>query len=458
MWPRRIERRVYRAMGFMLTGKRLGIGLMTERWSDRISERFRLKLDPDCTAWLDAGWWKSACGGEFQHALPPDELLAPTPDSIWAGFMLPDTLPAISNRYGDWLCYRIGPDDTIDEIVHWYHGGGDWLPFGTSLSEAILLDCTRASSPSASYANGLVTSKTGEDPSLFQWACEQQQVGELAANSTNQLRDASRSGAFPELSRRLADNPAVLFDQILAAISWPLKEKADPGLARKFQVSWEPEMIQWMFDGGLIPTERHSNIAEALGVSGSLSNCQNWDRAAEIAKYLSTCRRDLGWVFDVLGWSHERAGRIEQAIEYYRQGIYTSVFSDQSITVRTHWYEERFRKFSAARLYALKDSLPTDLSQDPYLHLLWNAPIKSGRTDVRNYWLAVAQSSLANHDAAKAYDAFYRAGWDIGSHELTSYVEILEGLSQAAHLAGWKARAAVAEVHLACLKSRLGLA
>lgn len=448
-------------MGFMLTGKRLGIGLMTERWSDRISERFRLKLDPDCTAWLDSGWWKNACGGEFQHALHPDELLSATPDSIWAGFMLPDTLPVISNRYGDWLCWRVGADDTIQEVVHWYHGGGDWLPFGKNISEAILLDCTRASTPSASYASGLVSSKNAagnEDPNLWQWACERQQLHDLGPAPNIQLRDPSRvGGPHAELTRRLADNPAVLFDHILVAINWTLKEKADPGLARKFQVAWEPEMIQWMFDSRLIPNERRSELFAALDLAENASDAQDWNRAAEVAKYLAACRSDLGWVFDILGWCYERAGQIEPAIDSYRRGILTSVFSDQSITVRTHWYDERFRKFSAARLFALKDHLPDSLRNDDYLNLLWNAPLKSGRVDIRKYWFEKAQHEFANQNPQAAYDSFYRAGWDVGSHELSSYVEILEGLIRSAELAGWNARAKVAQIHLACLKNRLGI-
>lgn len=448
-------------MGFMLTGKRLGIGLMTERWSDRISERFRLKLDPDCTAWLDSGWWKNACGGEFQHALHPDELLSSTPDSIWAGFMLPDTLPVISNRYGDWLCWRVGADDTIQEVVHWYHGGGDWLPFGKNISEAILLDCTRASTPSASYASGLVSSKNAagtEELNLWQWACERQQLHDLGPIPNIQLRDPARvGGPHAELTRRLADNPAVLFDGILTAINWVLKEKADPGLARKFQVAWEPEMIQWMFDSCLIPHERRSELFAALNVDAHAEDAQDWNRAADVARYLAACRSDLGWVFDVLGWSCERAGQIEQAIESYRHGILTSVFSDQSITVRTHWYDERFRKFSAARLFALKDHLPESLRNDAYLNLLWNAPLKSGRLDIRKYWFDKAQQELANQNPVGAYDAFYRAGWDVGSHELSSYVEILEGLIRSAELAGWNVRASVAQIHLACLKNRLGI-
>jgi tetratricopeptide (TPR) repeat protein len=448
-------------MGFMLTGKRLGIGLMTERWSDRIRERFRLKLDPDCTAWLDTGWYKIPCGGEFQHALHPDELLRPTPDSIWAGFMLPDTLPLISNRYGDWLCWRVAADDSIQEVLHWYHGGGDWLPFGRTTSEAIVLDCTRASTPSASYASGLVSSKNSsgdEHPSLWQWACERQELLGLGAMPTIQLRDPARGGGYhADLTRRLAENPAVLFDCILAAINWTLKEKADPGLARKFQVAWEPVMIQWMFDSSLIPSERRGELFQALGVADNPGDAQDWNRAAEVAKYLAACRSDLGWVFDVLGWCYERAGHFDLAIESYRQGILTSVFSDQSIAVRTHWYDERFRKFSAARLFALKEHLPGSLRADTYLNLLWNAPLKSGRIEIRRYWLEKAQQQLAEQNPQGAYDSFYRAGWDVGSHELSSYVEILEGLIRAAELAGWNARAAVAQVHLACLKNRLGI-
>ncbi len=54
--------------------------------------------------------------------------------------MLPDTLPLIGNEYGDWLCVRVDEDNRFGELVHWYHGGGDWIPVGKSIAEAVLHD------------------------------------------------------------------------------------------------------------------------------------------------------------------------------------------------------------------------------------------------------------------------------------------------------------------------------
>ena len=113
---------------------------MTGRWSTEIEQRYSLRLPDDVRAWLDEQVWRVAGGAEFRRAQTPEQLLDPLPGSIWAGFMLPDTLPIIGNDYGDWLCLRVAADGTISELVHWSHCGGDWIPYGTNLAEGLLYD------------------------------------------------------------------------------------------------------------------------------------------------------------------------------------------------------------------------------------------------------------------------------------------------------------------------------
>jgi hypothetical protein len=215
-------------------------------------------------------------------------------------------------------------------------------------------------------------------------------------------------------------------------------------------------MVRWIFDANEVPPPRRQELCELLSLHSDLSRYQNWDQAAELARTIVGTRADIGWAYDILGWSLERSGRLEEAIDCYFQGCFASVFSDQSITVRTHWYDERFRKFSAARLYHHYDRLPESLKQNDYLKLLWFSPLREGRSEIRRYWMSKGDAEMKAGEPAAAYESYYRAGWDVGSHELPAYREILEGLIAAAEGAGWRARAAVAGLHLKCLLSRVG--
>ena len=113
---------------------------MSGRWSTEIENRYSLRLSDDVRAWLDEQVWHESGGAEFCRAQTPEQLLDPPPGTIWAGFMLPDTLPIIGNDYGDWLCLRIAADGTVSELVQWSHGGGDWIPYGNTLAEGLLYD------------------------------------------------------------------------------------------------------------------------------------------------------------------------------------------------------------------------------------------------------------------------------------------------------------------------------
>ncbi|MHB8972181.1 MAG: SMI1/KNR4 family protein, partial [Pirellulaceae bacterium] len=113
---------------------------MSGRWSTEIENRYSLRLSDDVRAWLDERVWEDSGGAEFCRAQTPEQLLDPPPGAIWAGFMLPDTLPIIGNDYGDWLCLRIAADGTVSELVQWSHGGGDGIPCGKTLAEGLLYD------------------------------------------------------------------------------------------------------------------------------------------------------------------------------------------------------------------------------------------------------------------------------------------------------------------------------
>src|SRR5690606_36855447 len=104
---------------------------MSTAWSNKLAAHYGLQLPADLRAWLDDEIWRHAGGAEFSQPQSPDQLIEPD-GSIWGGFMLPDTLPIVGNDYGDWLCLRIAPDGQVSEVLHWSHGGGDWIPYGRS--------------------------------------------------------------------------------------------------------------------------------------------------------------------------------------------------------------------------------------------------------------------------------------------------------------------------------------
>ena len=110
------------------------------RWSRAIAERYQLRLSAELDDWFDSGACEALGHGEFCEPATPDQLLGPAPECIWPGLMPPDVLPLVGNGLGDWLCGRVSAQGTIDEILYWYHGGGDYLPYGAGLAEALLFD------------------------------------------------------------------------------------------------------------------------------------------------------------------------------------------------------------------------------------------------------------------------------------------------------------------------------
>ena len=110
------------------------------RPSDKLAKRYSLRLSETWREWFDQDLHTLSLPGAMRNAVPVEDLLLETPPQIWAGFMLPDTLPILGNEYGDWICVRIGPDAELKELLYWYHGGGDWIPVGSTLAEVVLHD------------------------------------------------------------------------------------------------------------------------------------------------------------------------------------------------------------------------------------------------------------------------------------------------------------------------------
>ncbi|MFO0901424.1 MAG: hypothetical protein U0939_00410 [Pirellulales bacterium] len=421
---------------------------MALTWSQRVAQRYQVRLPPDVTRWLDEERWRLPGGGEFNQALTPEQILDPEPGLIWPGFMLPDTLPLIGNQYGDWLCLRVAADSGAEEFVYWSHAGGDWLPSGGTLAESLLYDALRGletggRTPGGNWSDTAIATQDGWQTHVA-WAWEQ-----LAADAPTLERSLRPSPAElrGELARRGWARWALARDAVVAKLDCPLRSKSDYRTAQRIGVPWEPDYVRWMFDTELIPPERRRQLLEHFGACDQELLRQDWREAERLATAVADARADMGWSFDVAGWAAERRGDVATAIARYAAGIRPSLFADHTVTFRTHWIADGFAKFSAARLYDLRAETPQSVSGDPYVRLYWEQEPTTLRERVCAYWLQAARVAEQQGEWSAAYDSYYRAGWDLGLDSLAGYAEILEGLERTALQQGAAGRAAVAALH-----------
>ncbi len=432
---------------------------MSGTWSQRIEQHYALQLPEDVRAWLDQQIWQELGGAEFCQARTPEQLLEPEPGTIWAGFMMPDTLPIIGNDYGDWLCLRIATDGTLTELIHWSHCGGDWIPYGRNLAEALLYDASlRVLDPQRPNMASLELS--GDGPSgdhvfrLAQWAGQwvmeddsSTQPSWLAADVMGGGNNATVLDWF--VNGRVAEF-AVRRDRILNCLESRLKVVSEPALARQIGVAWEPDFVRWLFDADLIPRPERQRLEQAVdGVDGVDSDlfCQDWAVAEREALAVIQRRQDLGWAFDVAGWAAQRRGDWATAVAHYLAGMQTSWFSDDTVRFRTHWFEEGYGKFAASRLATLVEHLTDAQRNDPYLRIFLENDSESLRPRVHQYWLGLAHDAQQKGEFQQAYRFYYRAGWDLGLQPVAGYGEIFDGLRLCATSAGAPALAAIAEMH-----------
>ncbi len=426
---------------------------MSGTWSQRIERHYHLQLTEDVRAWLDQRVWAEPGGAEFCRPQTPERILDPEPGTIWAGFMLPDTLPVVGNDYGDWLCLRVAGDGSIGEVIHWSHCGGDWIPFGQNLAEALLYDAWQrvvhperiqmvesALPPAdvfrlARWARGWCPGAAA--PILPFWELDTPLDADMRHAVLNSFHD-SQVAEF-----------ALRRDRVLQHLESPLKVASEPELARSVGVDWEPDFVKWVFDTQAVPAAHRARLQQQLHSDGQLFQ-QDWPSAEQEALAVIQRRRDLGWAFDVAGWAAQRRGDSAAAVELYRAGIQTSWFSDDTVRFRTHWFEEGYGKFAAAQLAGLSDQLTDQQRQDPYLRIFLDNDPTTLRARVHQYWLEQAQQAEQRGEFRRAYQCFYRAGWDLGLQPITGYEAIFDGLARTArrraHPCSGRSRAAASTI------------
>jgi|LakMenE18May11ns_1017448.scaffolds.fasta_scaffold9944110_3 hypothetical protein len=393
--------------------------------SELFAEFYGLQLSDLWQRWFDLTDLSLLLPGSFCHPVPVDLLCNHCPTSIWAGLMQPDTLPLLGNGYGDWICVRINQQNSLGELIHWYHGGGDWIPVGSSISQAIVHDAIDSFRP--------------KQKQMLRGAAESTQAYLSRSPEGFSLRDFTSL-----LSERLGDSNSA----ILAQDAWQILH--DRGYVSVVEHLVNCQLAADASIGDLI--EHYLNQA-LTDFSTPLSElpAEIWQTIGELCRSVTERRSDLGWSYALSGLSQQYAGQVESARETFFASRMASAFSDQSVRFRTHRFKQRYAKFSIAQLASENFQLLEVQAADPYLNLILNCPPNQLIQSVQCYWedRASQAESLGDHHAA--YEYWYRAGWDLGVVQLSDYHKILESMARSAQAAGWHGRAKVASIHLNCL-------
>lgn len=442
--------------------------------SQQIAARYRLRLSDAWRQWFDEDVACVRLPGSFRAPLTAEQLIRQAPREIWPGFMLPYTLPLVGNQYGDWICVNIAPDGSLGELLHWYHGGGDWIPLGCDIAEVVVHDVVdhfrpvgrqmlRGAPESIEPDQRAHALHAFQEPALRNWLCDRlsasskepstatSDVAQTLANIELALQRGAYLDALQNMQQQAWAMDAVACDRIQYALQHGTLQLADPAIARALGVNWSPDYVRWLFDVDQFPQLARAQIADLRGAGSGLWEQQDWTLAGELACEVLQRRNDLGWAVNVAGWSLQRIGDAAEAAEIYFQGRFASAFSDQGVRMRTHWTDARYGKFSVAQLFELHDYLTPVQQEDPYLKTIGKSSNSRTVKLVQEFWIDESRrlSDAQTFDGANC--VLVRAGWDVGVEHLSDYKTILQSLVAAARAAGWEARQAVAQTHLNCL-------
>lgn len=431
----------------------------TARWSPAIAQRYALELSPQWEQWFDELAPEGLCDGEFCEPAHPEILLEATPEVIWPGLMPPDLLPLVSNALGDWLCARIGADNTIAEVIYWYHGGGDCLPYGNTIAEALVYDALATRFPGRARSLAVPAPLPPQPPRgplrdrlAIRWSL--QHLPPAVADVFEP--DFPIPGTAEHLLQAGVAEVAIRCDLVLAALDNEVRRRMSPQLAALLDARWEQDVVQWMFDPSSMPPAIAQRLAEHWQLPQEQWQQQDWGAAAEHCRQVVGSRSDLAWAYDILGWAAQRKGDRHAAIAHYRCGAATSLFTDQAVRFRSHFDSERYCKFALARLAELDALTVLDPAYVQALAVPGAAAdreISGWRERVCRYWRQKAHETAAGA-AAERYQYLYRAGWDVGCDSIPCYEHVLADLVDAAAAAGQHARAAIAKAHRDCLRGR----
>ena len=418
-----------------------------------LADRYRCELSPVLADWFDKGPWRESGGGEYREPVSPQSLLEPAPEEIWPVLMCCDLLPLISNAAGDWLCVRIDDNNVMSEVVQWYHGAGDWLPWGDHVAEAILFDAALGQSPKASRRHAipaedprpLAKNARGTNDPLLRWALSHVPA-ETAALFDG--RHAGRQIIEGMLESHIAE-VAVRCEMAVSLLThWPREElrpllKDDQSLDRSL-------LTRWSFDLDLVPESIRRRLQQETGMSA----VQDWESAAKHAQQVCRLAPELAWGWEISGYAAEKLGDVASAIDAYRRGATCSVFTDQSIRLDTHWTTPESAKFSVARL---KHHRPDEVQESRYLRSLCHRDVQQRRVETTAYWSELAQQFSQAKQDREAHRCYVAAAWDLGTEPLSTYASLLSCIAESADASEQFGRAELARTHRRCLRERYGV-
>ncbi|TWT79826.1 hypothetical protein CA13_12330 [Planctomycetes bacterium CA13] len=404
--------------------------------------------------WFDREIWKLEGTSEYDRPVSPEDLLSESPDAIWPGLMQCDMLPILGDSAGNWLCLRVGQDNAANQIVQWYHGGGDWMPWGNRLADAIVFETfvdklpgkhRRLAIPAEDAKEGF---RPHEDP-LVRWAFEHQ------AEPVRRLLDEApndESLAKTLLSHQVAEI-AVRCELIHAAMDQPWAEKIDKKIASEMGFAWN-QIVEWMFDGKRMPKQAREKIQKQLKLPDIFFKKQDWETIMAHSQMCRELAPELTWPWDLVGYGHERQGNEHDAITYYQQGAMRSTFTDQSVRMHTHWTQMNAAKFSVARMEKLDSDF---IKRSPYLSLLRCGESNHSHQGVFDYWVNQAKQAERSNEAAKSIECLMQAGWDLGIDSIDQYGPLIDEIVEATKFANQTARSTLAKTHRNCLADRYGI-
>lgn len=395
----------------------------SNRVSARIAERLDAVVDPVLADWWDSGVWQiqrvsqnsgllgdarvsqNFGGNEFRTPISPDLWLGETMDCLWPGLMPCHLLPLISNDAGDYLCVRMTDDGRLRQIVHWFHGGGDWIPWGENLAEAIAIDAWSNHLPGINCRNA-ETVQTNEpiDPKKNRWlAWASQHIDLSGIDAANVADEFARRkiGLATVLAGRLVNNRIKIDDKKNGLKDSP------PGIDSRF-------------------ADDESICTQAIQIGPGLS-----------------------WAWDTAGRAAEAAGNLPLAIQRYQRGSRCSVFSSQSVRMGTHQYEATVPKFSLARLQSIA---PEIVRSEDYFRRLAFASREDRQRTIHSYWLDIAASNIDG--SPEQLFALHMSAWDVGLYSMAAYENAIHCIVESAQMGGMLGRAAVARLHLKTLQHK----
>lgn len=392
--------------------------------------------------------------------------------------MPPNFLPLVGNNQGDWLCLRVGltdPDgqlgsqscrDTFGDlvptdVVHWYHGGGDWLPWGDGLAEALLFDWSVRRLPSGEVRHADPAESSEETAETHAWGASpieswmEQQLGD-AARVMRPLAGSDLVAAFHE---RDLSHAAVVCQEAIHATPHDAGDSA------------------WVLDRCL--RNRVETTAERFG--------------------------ELAWPHELLGQDAMHRGSTQEASRHFTRALLCSRFTDQSVRLKTSWAtsgNDAAVKFPlhptnrwtgwGADVWATPDGsgeerglsalhrLPVtgwnrnaetdDVSGDAafvnvdpsawmheYVDRLVGSDEGCDLQDLTRWLIRSSETALARGLKTESLRLAMAAGWDVGAEPLRDYGGVLEHYARTCEASGYESLSRLGWTHRRCFRARYGV-